>query len=85
MTYETNDTTIIREDIASIKEQIIGLTKNFDKFTDKQDKFCETISTKVDKVENKGIATETKVNNLAIFQAGLSIISSAIAGYLGLK
>ena len=74
---------IVGSDIAVIKNQITNLSNNFEEYKDDNKKFCENITNKVNSTENKQIATETKVSNLAIFQSIFSIIIGGIATYLG--
>jgi len=67
-------------DIAVIKNEIKNLSSKFDSFTSDYKEYCK----KVDTVENRQIAVETKVSNLAIFQSVFSIIIGGIATYLGI-
>lgn len=69
----------IYEDIATIKEKIVNLSKSFDEFKNDQ----KTIITRVDCLENKQIAIDIKQSNLTIFQSAFSIVIGAIATYLG--
>jgi len=85
MPKQTLDTPNIREDIAVIKNKLINLTDNFNEFKNDNKTFCNGMTERVNTIENKAITTDQKVSGLAIFQAALSIIASAIAGYLGLK
>jgi hypothetical protein len=83
MPKQVNDTTHLREDIAVINNKISNLTENFNDFRGEQKKFCENITTKVDVIENKEIATDQKVSGMAVFQSVFSVIIGAISAYLG--
>ena len=82
---ESLDTYSLREDVAVIKQKIIGLTENFSDFRASQSKFCDNITTKVDSIENKSLITDQKVSGMAVFQSVFSIIIGAIATYLGMN
>jgi hypothetical protein len=71
----------LTEDMAVMKTEFKNFNKNFEGFLINYQRYCE----KVDIVENKQIAVETKVGNLAVFQSIFSIIIGAIATYLGAK
>lgn len=75
----------IGENIATINANLKNLTKNFEEYKNDNKKFVENITKKVDNVENKQIATSTKVGNLAVFQSIFSVIIGAIATYLGVQ
>lgn len=81
----TNVKGTIKEDIAVIKNQLSNLNKNFEDYKNDNKKFCETITKKVDDVENKAITTSERVSNLAVFQGAFSILIGAIATYLGVN
>lgn len=72
-------------DIAVIKNQLTNLSNNFEEFKNDNKKFVTDITSKVDNIDNKQVATETRVGNFALFQSVLSIIIGAIATYLGVK
>ncbi len=73
------DMSKIETDIAVIKNEIKNLSKSFKDFKGDYKGYCE----KVDQVENRQIATQTKVGNLAVLQSVFSVIIGAIATYLG--
>jgi len=71
----------ITEDIAVIRNEMKNMSQNFNNFVCDYKDWCK----KVNDIENKQIATETKVGNLAVFQSVLSVIIGAIATYLGVR
>lgn len=71
----------ISEDIAVIKNEIKNISTNFSRLEQSNREWCQ----KVDVLENKQIELRTKLSNMSVFQATLSVIASAIAAYLGVK
>lgn len=75
----------VTEDIAIIKTLFTSLDSNFQDFKTDTKKFCSEADTRINTVENRAIATDQKVSNLAVFQSIFSIIIGTIAAFLGIK
>lgn len=66
-------------DIAVIKEKLTSIDEKLDGFNRK----CETYDNKIGSLEVGQATMKADHSNMAKFQAVLSVILSAIAGYLG--
>lgn len=73
----------LETNIAVMGADLKNLIKSFEEYKVDSKKFVDTISTRVNDVENANIETKTRVSNFAIFQTVFSLLIGAIASYLG--
>jgi hypothetical protein len=85
MTRETNVESNIRIDIAEIKQKLVSLADGFSDFKKNNEKYCDSMTSKVDEIENRQILTEQKTSGMAVFQSAFAIVIGAIAAYLGVS
>lgn len=64
----------LSEDIAVIKSQLIEMNSKLNRYVDK-----------VDEHEKEIARCQTKIDNFNVFQTVLTVVGSAIAGFLGVQ